>query len=208
MAKSTFEKQYDRAEQAGIEAYTKESKKWFFENLKYLRAVRNPRRIITDNALLKRPKIIPGRMFMYGYDPKHAKTLPYYDTFPLVIPVKTVKDGFYGINLHYLHPYDRARLFDRMRTFMLYQPAGDPFSPQNMIRTKFRVSFEKLNDSMKFRYFKPAYKRYLFSQVKTIMMLVPPKYWEVAMFLPTENFQKTSKRTVWRKSNRKFRGNK
>jgi len=206
MAKSTFKKYYNKAEQAGIEAYTKESKEWFFENLKYLRSVRNPRRIITDDALLKRPKIIPGRVFMYGYDPKHAKTLSYYDTFPLVIPVKTVKDGFYGINMHYLHPYDRARLFDRMRTFMLEEVGEN--KPGAAIRTRFRVSFEKLNDSMKFRYFKPAYKRYLFSQVKTILMLVPPKYWEVALFLPTENFQKSTKRTVWRKSNRQFRGNK
>lgn len=207
MAKSTFEKYYDKAVEEGIESYTKESKEWFFDNLKYIRSVRNPRKIITDDVLLKRPKISPGRLFMFGYDPKHAKTLDYYDTFPLILPVKMVKGGFYGINLHYLHPYDRAKLFDRLRTFMLYQPGGDPFSPQNMIRTKFRISFEKLNDSMKFRYFKPAYKRYLLSNVKTILMLVPPKYWEVSLFLPTENFQKETKRTVWRKSKKIFRGN-
>lgn len=203
---STFEKQYDKAIAAGIGPYTKESKKWFFDNLKYLRTVRNPRRIITDSALLKRPKIIPGRVFMYGYDPKHAKTLDYYDTFPLVIPVKVVKDGFYGINLHYLHPYDRARLFDRMRDFMLQEV--DENKPGSKVRTRFIVSYNKLNDNMKFRYFKPAYKMYLNSQIKTIMMLVPPKFWEVALFMPTENFQKATKRKVWRDSSRKSRGNK
>ena len=203
---STFEKQYDKAIAAGIGPYTKESKKWFFDNLKYLRSVRNPRRIITDDALLKRPRIIPGRVFMYGYDPKHAKTLDYYDTFPLVIPVKVVKEGFYGINLHYLHPYDRAKLFDHMRDVMLQEV--DENKSGSKIRTRFLVSYNKLNDSMKFRYFKPAYKMYLFSQVKTIMMLVPPKFWEVALFMPTENFQKATKRKVWRDSNRKFRGNK
>ena len=147
---------------------------------------------------------MPGRVFMFGYDPKTKETLPYYDTFPLVIPIKPVKGGFTGINLHYLHPYDRAKLFDRLREFMLYEPQGE----YTTIRTKFRISYEKLISSMKFRYFKPAFKRYSLSQITTIQMLVPPKYWEVALFLPTENFQKANKRTVWRKSNRIFRGNK
>jgi len=202
MAKSTFVKYYDKAVSEGIEEYTKESREWFFNTLKYIRSVRNPRKIITDPTLMKRPRAIIGRMFMYGYDPKHAKTLEYYDTFPLVVPVKIVKDGFYGINLHYLHPFDRARLFNRMREYMLFEGRAD-----QPIATKFRISFDKLNSSMKFRYFKPAYKKYLTSQIKTITMLVPPKYWEVALFLPTENFQKQPKRTIWRKSQRHIRGN-
>ena len=41
-----------------------------------------------------------GKLNMFFYDPKHKKTLPYYDTFPLVLPLETYNDGFLGLNLH------------------------------------------------------------------------------------------------------------
>ena len=39
-----------------------------------------------------------GRLNMFFYDPKFKKTLPYYDTFPLVLPLEKYTDGFLGIN--------------------------------------------------------------------------------------------------------------
>ena len=35
-----------------------------------------------------------GRLNMFFYDPKFKKTLPYYDTFPLVLPLERYSDGF------------------------------------------------------------------------------------------------------------------
>ena len=35
-----------------------------------------------------------GRLNMFFYDPKYKKTLPYYDTFPLVLPLENYPDGF------------------------------------------------------------------------------------------------------------------
>ena len=43
-----------------------------------------------------------GKLNMFIYDPKWKKKLPYYDTFPLVLPLETYPDGFLGINMHYL----------------------------------------------------------------------------------------------------------
>ena len=34
-----------------------------------------------------------GRLNMFIYDPKFKKTLPYYDTFPLVLPLEKYNDG-------------------------------------------------------------------------------------------------------------------
>ena len=56
-------------------------------------------------------------MFVYG--PKHAKKLPYYDTFPLVLPLERYSDGFLGMNFHYLPIPLRMRLLDRMFDFLL-----------------------------------------------------------------------------------------
>ncbi len=43
-----------------------------------------------------------GNLNMFFYDPKFKKTLPYYDTFPLVLPLGGIAGGFFGINFHYL----------------------------------------------------------------------------------------------------------
>jgi hypothetical protein len=40
-----------------------------------------------------------GSMQMFFYDPKTKETLPYYDTFPLVVVVGPAEGGFYGLNL-------------------------------------------------------------------------------------------------------------
>ena len=58
-----------------------------------------------------------GRMNMFFYDPKHKKKLPYYDTFPLVIPIERYNDGFLGINFHYLPIPLRINLLDRLVDF-------------------------------------------------------------------------------------------
>ena len=58
-----------------------------------------------------------GRMNFFVYDPKYKKTLPFYDTFPLVLPLEPIKGGFMGLNFHYL-PYPlRFRLLERMQKF-------------------------------------------------------------------------------------------
>ena len=40
---------------------------------------------------------------MFFYDAKTQDKLPYWDYFPLCIPIKKYKNGFMGLNLHYLH---------------------------------------------------------------------------------------------------------
>ena len=58
-----------------------------------------------------------GLLNMFFYDPKLKKKLPYYDRFPLVLPIEQYSDGFLGINFHYLSMPIRIRLLDRIMTF-------------------------------------------------------------------------------------------
>ena len=55
-----------------------------------------------------------GRLNLFFYDPKFKKTLPYYDTFPLVLPLEPIKGGFMGMNFHYLPPAMRFTLLRRL----------------------------------------------------------------------------------------------
>ena len=71
--------------------------------------------LIRDGKQARTPHY--GRLNMFFYDPKGRKTLPYYDTFPLVLPLEEYPDGFLGINFHYLPMGLRLKLLDRVVDF-------------------------------------------------------------------------------------------
>ena len=129
---------------------------------------------------------------MYFYDPKTKKTLPYYDRFPLIIMVEQASGGFYGLNLHYLRPDIRAEFLDR-----LMKTAPKKVSQRSRL-TKMR--YDLLKDVRKYKEFKPCFKHYLTPHIKTKMVRVPMTDWEIAIFLPTEQFTKASKTKVWSES--------
>ena len=106
---SLFDTLQASAQRAGIQARTDKSKNWFRKKVNELGDV-NPRKLLKDDALQSSANQISGSMYMYFYDPKHKKTLPYYDRFPLIFPINKAKGGFLGINMHYLPPILRAPL--------------------------------------------------------------------------------------------------
>lgn len=145
-----------------------------------------------------RKEPIIGKMMFYNYDPKHKKTLPYYDTFPLVYPLEIYSDGFLGINLHYLPPVYRARLMDALYDTLNNQRYDS--------RSKLNINYKILNAASKMKYFKPCIKRYLSSHIRTPLLEVDVKDWDWALFLPLANFKKASERKVWDDSIRSIMG--
>ena len=133
-----------------------------------------------------------GNMYMYFYDPKHKLTLPYYDRFPLTIMVDGAKGGFYGLNLHYLNYNTRAKFLDDLMAF------GPALPNESSRLTKLRYNL--LSGVQKFKEFKPCFKHYLGEHVKSQFSLVPMTDWEIAIFLPVEQFKKKSKTSVWNES--------
>ena len=137
-----------------------------------------------------------GSMFMFFYDPKLKKTLPYYDTFPLIFPIDFRADGFLGINLHYLPPMLRAKLMDA-----IYQTINNT---KYDTTTKLNISYSILSSASKYRYFKPCMKHYLWDHVRSKYLNIEPKNWDACLMLPTERFQKATKQTVWKDSQGMF----
>lgn len=149
-----------------------------------------------DSKHVKDPVV--GKMLFYNYDPKHKKTLPYYDTFPMVFPIEIYPDGFLGINLHYLPPVYRARLMDALYDTLNNQRYDT--------RSKLQINYKILKAAAKMKYFKPCIKRYLTSHIRTPLMEVDIKEWDWALFLPVANFKKASERKVWDDSIRAIMG--
>lgn len=180
-----------KAEAAGIKKNTEESHKWFIEQLKNIRNI-SRKTLLNDDMLRARSKPLIGRMFMYFYDPKGKEELPYFDQFPLIIMIGPAKDGFYGLNLHYLPPRVRAVFFDRLLEYANNKKIND--------KTRLLLTYNMLSSTRKLRAFEPCFKRYLYSHVASKIVEVPPASWEAALFLPTDSFVYLDRRSVWRKS--------
>jgi hypothetical protein len=191
--RDVFEKyHYDRT------AVTK-SRSWFNQQVNLLRAeqVKRNRLMKPAEASLVSNRVTPGFMYMFVYDPKHKKTLPYYDVFPLVFPFEKTKNGFLGLNMHYL-PYPlRIALMDRL---MVYA------TDKNMDEmTKIRYSWATIARASRFNLAKPCIKEYLTSHVQSQFRRVPAQDWFTALLLPVEGFAKASTTKVWADSRKAIR---
>ena len=142
----------------------------------------------------KRKRFRSGSMFKYFYDPKHREKLPYYDMFPLTIMIEPAPDGFYGLNLHYLSPVVRAKFLDK-----LLETANNKRYDES---TRLKLTYQMMKGVNKFKEFKPCFKHYLTKHVNSQIVMVEPPEWEIAIFLPTEQFAKKSKSHVWGQSKR------
>jgi len=176
---------------AGLNRRTTRARDWFIRRLKTLNNV-TPNKVLRDPELIKKTKPLPGRMFMFIYDPKLKAELPYYDKFPLILMVGPAEGGFYGLNLHYLAPRPRARFLDR-----IMQYATSSNLTEN---TRIQMTYNFLKKSSNLKDFGPCFKHYLTNHVRSNVMMVPATEWDIAIFLPTERFIKASKETVWKDS--------
>jgi len=187
---SIFQKIHDQAEKAGIMPRTKQSQKWFIQKLTNMRSIATIKKILTDSKLITRPKPLIGRMWQFVYDPKGKKTLPYYDTFPLIIMIGPAKGGFYGLNLHYLPPRVRAIFFDKLMDYSSNKNYDET--------TRLKLKYSMLSSTAKLKAFAPCFKHYLFEHVVSKTVEILPSEWEIALFLPSDNFEGATKESIWK----------
>lgn len=135
-------------------------------------------------------KPVPGTMYLFQYDPKTKDYLPYYDTSPLVVPFRSAKGGFYGMNFHYLPPLMRMQVLGRLMDF---STTGQAFEDTTTLKLKWSV----LNQMASFPTIEFAVKRYLYSHVQSRFLQINPKDWKKAIVLPTESFVKATKNKVF-----------
>ena len=134
-----------------------------------------------------------GCLYFFLYSPIHKDSLPYYDRFPLVVVLEKDEKGFLGLNLHYLPYRLRAMFFDMLHSARLMR-TKDPF------RTRLMVTYEMLKSVTKYRAFKPCVKRYRYSSMRTALLQVGETEWDIALFLPVEQFAKSTRTNVWGES--------
>tara|TARA_B100000700_G_C14795196_1_gene737869 strand:- start:117 stop:680 length:564 start_codon:yes stop_codon:yes gene_type:complete len=141
--------------------------------------------LIREGKRGNRPFI--GRLNMFVYDPKLKQKLPYYDTFPLVLPLRFYSDGFLGINFHYLPIPLRMQLLDKLTTRFSSNSKMDE-------TTILRVSY---NAVKRVKLIKPTIHKYLKGFVESQFRRIDADEFMIAVALPVQRFRKQSARKVW-----------
>jgi hypothetical protein len=177
----------------GYSTGTNNARNWLRAKVKDL----NPstRTLMGDRDRLKNNSTI-GKMYFYFYDPKTKDILPYYDRFPLVIPIEAYKDGFLGLNLHYIHPKQRLVLLDKLSE----TATNNNFDS----KTKLRVSYSYLAGASRAFEATPCIKRYLYSHIQSRFLEISADEWDIAAMLPVETFVGATTSKVYADSRKKF----
>ena len=127
-----------------------------------------------------------GKLNMFFYNPKFKKKLPYYDTFPLVLPLETYSDGFLGLNLHYLPIPLRIKLLDRLVDYSNNTQFDES--------TRLIVDYSKLK---KIKLIQPTIHKYLAGHVQSQFRRIDADEFTVATLLPVQRFKKATAKEVW-----------
>ena len=202
MARFVFGKILSDSIKSGmLEASTRESNRW------YRRMIPGSHISVKDISTLPRgenQKTIRGEMignlYFFGYSPRTKETLPYWDAFPLALITDVAPGGVYGINFHYLSYTYRASLMDSF--LELERESTDEHSG---VLDKRKITYSKIKRLTEYKYYKPAFKRYYFSNMTTRMIELTKAEWKIALYLPTDNFQKKRRRHVWEESRKQIR---
>lgn len=163
-----IDKYRNMAAESNITGVTRESMRWYKNVIAQQKGNLPITKIKAGYKQVSKLRI--GMMVTYTYRAKHAADLPYWDQYPLVYVLEITKTGWTGINVHYLHPRDRLRLFSRD----LFN--GEPLE----------------NDISR-----PAMKRYLAKQVVRKPVEIPSEDWQIMIHLPFEKFVGSTKTKVW-----------
>ena len=138
-------------------------------------------RLMRDGKVRKTPRY--NRLHFFRYDPKLKSTLPYYDMFPLVMPIQSAPGGFLGINFHYLPIPARMKLLEALD------------------KRNFTGDYSKLKNV---RYIKPTIKHYLKRQFVSGFLDLDEEDYAPAIFMPVAQWKKAGQSTVWKDSRRRF----
>ena len=177
----------------GLTPRSNQARAWLQSKIKELKPNRTS--LMRDRDKLKEKSVI-GKMYFYFYDPKTKDTMRYYDRFPLVIPIEPYRDGFLGLNLHYIHPKYRMTLLDKLSA----TASNDDYDE----KTKLRLNYKYLANASRIFEATPCIKRYLYGQIQSRFLEIPADEWDIAALLPMESFVGASTSKVYAESEEQF----
>lgn len=154
---------------------------WFWRDV--IRAFQQNKAALKKEGIgqvVKKPTV--GRLCCYYYDAKTKDQLPHWDIFPLTIPIEYYADGFLGLNVHYLPPFQRKIMFDQLMSMR-----SDKTVNKN---SSLMLTYELLKGVARFDGYKRCLKRYLYTHVQSPFLEINPEQWVKVVNLPLQSFKK------------------
>ena len=151
--------------------------RWFREKVKELGEIQ-PQTLIREGMVTTRPTF--GTMNFFMYSPKNKDNvdiLPYYDRFPLIMPIEQYTNGFLGLNFHYLSIPMRLKLLNIIAEYAINAKLDE--------KTRIRLTWNRIKRNP---IVKPTVKRYLMDHVRTPFRRIDADDMMVAVLLPVQRF--------------------
>ena len=181
-----------------LDTIARKSRGWFEQEVTQLTKQNiTPNKVLEGGGNNNVSRIVPGHCYLFMYDPKLKKELPYYDRFPLVFPYNRTPDGFMGLNMHYLPYHLRIRLLDALIVFRTNNRMDE--------MTRIKYSWQLIDGISQFAAAKPCIKQYLIGHVRSPFRKIDSEDWATAMLLPVERFVGASRQEVWAESQKIIR---
>ena len=178
--------------QAELQTMSRDSLQWLTKKIANINSPSAIASGMSSEKFRKTNQFRLGGLYFFYYDPKTKDSLPYYDTFPLVLALERYNDGFLGLNLHYLPLRYRLAFLTKLLDFASYDDKNDI--------QRLRVTYDILSASKRLKEFKPCIKKYLTGHIQSHLLTVQPDEWDVAAFLPVQQFKKATANKVWQES--------
>ena len=170
------------------EAHGRElSIRWYRQKVQDLLPKPQVRAMIREGVKTQKVTVRPnfGTMNLFYYRPKGAAKLPYYDVFPLVIPIgRRLNDGFVGLNFHYLSVPQRWLLLERLSMFQVPSEL-DSFDTGEGAGDVMALFWSKIRRK---RGVRPIVKRYLTKNIKSRFLKIELSEMLIALTIPMERF--------------------
>ena len=170
------------------EAHGRElSMRWYRQKVQDLLPKPQVRAMIREGVKNQKVTVRPnfGTMNLFYYRPKGAAKLPYYDVFPLVIPIgRRLNDGFVGLNFHYLSVPQRWLLLERLSMFQVPSEL-DSFDTEEGAGEVMALFWSKIRRK---RGVKPIVKRYLTKNIQSRFLRIELSEMLIALSIPMERF--------------------
>ena len=170
------------------EAHGRElSMRWYRQKVQDLLPKPQVRAMIREGVKNQKVTVRPnfGMMNLFYYRPKGAEKLPYYDVFPLVIPMgRRLNDGFVGLNFHYLSVPQRWLLLERLSMFQVPSEL-DSFDTEEGAGDVMALFWSKIRRK---RGVKPIVRRYLTKNIQSRFLKIELSEMLIALAIPMERF--------------------
>ena len=184
--------QLANARPSDMQMGSKKSLEWLSQKIAELRGTSNIPAGMSRERFRQVDNFRLGKLYCFYYDPKGKESLPYYDRFPMVLAIEKYNDGFLGLNLHYL-PFNYRLAF--LGKLLKFAVQGEPGEIDRL-----RVTYDILVASKRLKEFRPCIKRYLSGHIQSKILAIQPNEWDIAAFLPLQQFRGAKSQQVWQES--------